>query len=85
MIYSLVVNPAAAAFRLVRGCGRAMVVASVLGGASGLGGFLVSAATDLPSGAVIVLFSSALVGVASLVAHARKRRGAGEERGSCVP
>jgi manganese/iron transport system permease protein len=71
MIYSLVVNPAAAAFQLVKGCGRAMALAMLLGAASGLGGFLLSAATDLPSGAVIVLLSSVLVGVAGLAAHAR--------------
>ena len=74
MIYSLVVNPAAAAFQLVRGCGRAMVLAMALGAASGLGGFLISAATDLPTGAVIVLFSSLLVGVAGLLAHLCGRR-----------
>jgi manganese/iron transport system permease protein len=73
MIYSLVTNPAAAAFQLVRGCGRAMGLAMVLGAASGLGGFLISAATDLPSGAVIVLCSSALVGVAALIAQVRRR------------
>jgi len=67
MIYSLVVNPAAAAFQLVRGCGRAMGLAMALGAASGLGGFLISAATDLPSGAVIVIFSSIMVAAAGLL------------------
>ena len=67
MIYSLVTNPAAAAFQLVKGCGRATVLAVALGAVSGLGGFLISAATDLPSGAVIVLFSSALVPVAAIL------------------
>ncbi|MBN1846289.1 MAG: metal ABC transporter permease [Sedimentisphaerales bacterium] len=61
MIYSLITNPAAAAFQLVRGSVRALLLALVLGGISGLGGFLLSAATDLPSGAVIVLVSSLLV------------------------
>lgn len=64
MIYSLITNPAAAAFQLVKGGGRAMVLASLFGVASGLGGFLLSAVTDLPSGAVIVLVSSLLVAVA---------------------
>ena len=54
-------NPAAAAFQLVRGSGRAIGLAVVFGAASGLGGFLLAAATDLPSGAVIVLVSSAFV------------------------
>ena len=65
MIYSLITNPAAAAFQLVKGSRRAMVVAVAIGAVSGLGGFLLSAVTDLPSGAVIVLVSSALVALAA--------------------
>jgi ABC-type Mn2+/Zn2+ transport system permease subunit len=34
---------------------------AAFGATSGLGGFLIAAATDLPSGAVIVLTSSALL------------------------
>jgi len=66
MIYSLITNPAAAAFQLVKGTGRAMLLAVAIGAASGLGGFLLSAVTDLPSGAVIVLLSSAFVAAAAL-------------------
>jgi len=80
MIYSLVVNPAAAAFQLVRGCGRAMVLAMILGGLSGLGGFLVSAVTDLPSGAVIVLVSSALVAGAAARSRIFARSGRNERK-----
>jgi manganese/iron transport system permease protein len=67
MIYSLITNPAAAAFQLVKGGRRTMLLATVIGAASGLGGFLISAVTDLPSGAVIVLVSSALVLVAATI------------------
>ena len=67
MIYSLISNPAAAAFQLVKGCRRVMIWSAALGAASGLGGFLISAATDLPSGAVIVLVSSAVLLAATLV------------------
>jgi manganese/iron transport system permease protein len=73
MIYSLVTNPAAAAFQLVKGCGRAMTLAVALGAVSGLGGFLISAVIDLPSGAVIVLFSSALVPMAAVLARFIRR------------
>lgn len=66
MIYSLVSNPAAAAFQIARGFGRVLVFSAILGAVSGLGGFLIAAATDLPSGAVIVLVSSALLGMAAL-------------------
>ena len=61
MIYSLISNPAAAAFQVARGCRRALLLSAVFGATSGLGGFLIAAATDLPSGAVIVLVSSALL------------------------
>ncbi len=64
MIYSLLTNPAAAASQLVRGCGRTVVVAGILGMVSGLGGFLLSAVTDLPTGAMIVILSSLLVAAA---------------------
>jgi manganese/iron transport system permease protein len=74
MIYSLITNPAAAAFQLVKGFRRALVLAVMLGAASGLGGFLISAATDLPSGATIVLLSSIFVALAGL-ARAFFRRG----------
>jgi manganese/iron transport system permease protein len=73
MIYSLMTNPAVAAFLLVRGHGRALLLASALGALSGVGGFLISAAADLPTGAVIVIFSSILVAVAALVRLARAR------------
>jgi manganese/iron transport system permease protein len=72
MIYSLITNPAAAAFQLVKGCARAALLAILLGAVSGLGGFLLSAATDLPSGAVIVLVSSAMVALAAIIRAIRQ-------------
>jgi manganese/iron transport system permease protein len=65
MIYSLLTNPAVAATRLVRGYGKVLCVSAGLGAVSGVGGFLISAVTDLPSGAVIVILSSALVALAA--------------------
>ena len=82
MIYSLIANPAAAAFQLVKGFRNAIYAAMLLGATSGLGGFLISSATDLPSGAIIVLFSSALVGLAALVrAMSSAFRGGGTQQG----
>ena len=69
MIYSLITNPAAAASRLVRGYGPTLLVSALLGAASGLGGFLISAATDLPTGAMIVILSSVLVVLAAALGH----------------
>jgi manganese/iron transport system permease protein len=75
MIYSLMVNPAAAAFQLVRGHGRALACSAALGAVSGLGGFLIAALLDLPTGAMIVILSSVLVGIAAVVARVRHRLG----------
>jgi ABC-type Mn2+/Zn2+ transport system permease subunit len=46
-----------------------LLLSAVFGAVSGLGGFLIAAATDLPSGAVIVLVSSALVGMAAVLSR----------------
>jgi manganese/iron transport system permease protein len=73
MIYSLLANPAAAAFQLTRGHGRALAASTCLGALSGLGGFLVAAWLDLPVGAMIVIVSSLLVVVAGAVSHLRSR------------
>lgn len=74
MIYSLVANPAAAAFQVCRGYARTLWVAAGLGAASGLGGFLAAALTDLPVGAMIVLVSAGLVGAAALLGRRRRAR-----------
>ena len=80
MIYSLISNPAAAAFQLARGCHRAPWWSAGFGAASGLGGFLIAAVTDLPSGTVIVLVSSVL-----LLAAAAARRLSVATRGQPRP
>jgi manganese/iron transport system permease protein len=74
MIYGLITNPAAAAFQLARGSGRATALAVLFGALSGLGGFLISAATDQPSGAIIVLASSLLVALSAAWSRLRLRR-----------
>jgi manganese/iron transport system permease protein len=61
LIYSLLINPAAAAFLLARRHGHVLAVSTILGAASGLGGFMLSAITDLPTGAVIVITSAILL------------------------
>jgi manganese/iron transport system permease protein len=65
MIYSLVTNPALAAFLLLKGHHRTLVLAVLLGSGVSLAGFLVSLYTDLPTGATIVILSSLLVGAAA--------------------
>ena len=74
MIYSLLANPAVAATRLVGGFGRTLLVSGLLGAASGLGGLLISALTDLPTGAMIVILSSLMVGVSAIVGRYLRSR-----------
>lgn len=64
MIFSLITNPAAAAYQICRGH-RAVVGASILIGVlSAVGGFAVSYLLDWPTGACIVLLSSVFFAVA---------------------
>jgi len=66
MIFSLITNPAAAAYQICRGH-RAVVVASTLFGiVSATGGFIFSYFLDLPTGACIVLASTGLFALAAL-------------------
>jgi len=69
MIYSLITNPAVAAFQLARGHDRTLALAVTLGGLTSLAGFLLAALVDLPTGATIVVLSSLVVGVAALIRH----------------
>ncbi len=64
MLYSLVTNPAVAALRVARGYRAALVLGTLFGAVSAVGGFLAAYWLDLPAGACIVLVSSALVGFA---------------------
>lgn len=73
MIYSLMVNPAAAAFQLAKGYARAALLAVLLGAISGLGGFLIALELRIPAGASIVILSSLLVAVAAGVAKLKRR------------
>lgn len=65
MIYSLLTCPATAAFQLSRGHRASIFIASLVGAACGLLGFLLSAWLDLPSGATTVLLAGASVGLAA--------------------
>jgi manganese/iron transport system permease protein len=77
MIYSLLINPAAAAFQLVKGHRKTLLLSAVFGAVSGLGGFLIALLAEIPTGAAIVILSSLLVMAACLVGNLRKRRRAG--------
>ncbi len=66
MIFSLITNPAAAAYQICRGH-RAVVLASTFFGVlSAVGGFIASYYLNLPTGACIVLASAAVFALAAL-------------------
>lgn len=72
MIYSLITNPALAAFQLARGHDRVLWLAVLLGGLTSLVGFLAAAHWDLPVGATIVILSSLLVGAGWMIGRRQK-------------
>lgn len=65
MIFSLITNPAAAAYQICRGHRSVVIVSTLLGVVSAVGGFLVSYRFDWPTGACIVLASTALFAMAA--------------------
>jgi manganese/iron transport system permease protein len=64
MIFSLITNPAAAAYQVCRGHRSVVVTSTLFGVVSAVGGFLVSYRFNLPTGACIVLTSAAVFGAA---------------------
>lgn len=72
LVYSLILNPAAAAYQLTYSLKRMLVLASAFGILSCWAGLVASYLFDLPSGASIVIVSSIIFGLA--VAFSPKRR-----------
>lgn len=66
LIYSLIINPAAAAYQLSYDLKRIFLMAGLLGVASCWLGLVVSYWLDIPSGAVIVIISTLVFGLATL-------------------
>jgi len=76
LVFSLIVNPAAAAYLLTYRLDRMFLIASAIGVASGLIGIAVSYWADLPSGASIVLVSTVLFAIAAALSPKRRARAA---------
>jgi len=72
LLYSLVCNPAIAALKIARGYRSALIISSLLGAFSALGGFAAAYIFDLPVGACIVLISSLLVCLFMLFSKRRR-------------
>lgn len=84
LIFSLVVNPPSAAYQLTWRLKTMFLLSALFGVVSCLVGLAVSWLTDAPSGAVIIITSSAIFGISLLLSPKRRPgRGArGEVRGS---
>jgi manganese/iron transport system permease protein len=74
LIFSLILNPAAAAYQLTYNMKKMFLLAAVFGVASGWAGLLLSYLFDLPSGATIVITSSIIFGICALFSPKRKTR-----------
>jgi len=72
LIFSLILNPAAAAYQLTYSMKRMFLLSAGFGVLSGLMGLLMSYLFDIPSGATIVITSSAVFGIATLLSPKRK-------------
>ncbi len=72
LIYSLILNPAAAAYQLTYSLKRMLLIASAFGVISCWAGLAASYLLDIPSGASIVITSSIIFGLATAFSPKRK-------------
>jgi manganese/iron transport system permease protein len=72
LIFSLILNPAAAAYQLTYSMKRMFYLAAAFGVLSGWVGLFLSYVLDVPSGALIVLTSAAIFFIASVFSPKRK-------------
>ncbi len=67
MIFALTINPAASAYQICRGYKSVVIVATFFGMISTVAGFLISYYCNIPTGASIVLTSTAIFAVCALI------------------
>jgi manganese/iron transport system permease protein len=72
LVFSLVINPAAAAQQLTYRLDRMLIIASALGVAAALVGLAASSAWPLPSGAAIALASTLIFGICFALSPKRR-------------
>jgi manganese/iron transport system permease protein len=66
LIFSLITNPAAAAYQLCSGLKAVAIVSVIFGVVSAIGGFFISFYLNLPTGACIVILSTVIFAAASV-------------------
>ena len=74
LVYTLIINPAAAAYQLTYNLRRMLVISSVFGVISCLVGLASSYFFNLPSGAAIVITSSIIFGISMVFSPKRKTK-----------
>jgi manganese/iron transport system permease protein len=77
MLFSMIVNPAAAAWQFTYRMNRLFLLSALFGVLSAVCGMLVSSLFNLPSGACVVVASSALFAVSLLFSPKRRHAGNG--------
>ncbi len=75
LIFSLILNPAAAAYQLTYSMKRMFLLSAVFGVTSGWLGLLFSYLFNIPSGATIVIVSSVIFMIAAIFSPKRKIKG----------
>jgi manganese/iron transport system permease protein len=75
LIFSLILNPAAAAYQLTYSMKRMFLLSAGFGVLSGLMGLLFSYLFNIPSGATIVVTSSVIFMLAAIFSPKRKVKG----------
>jgi manganese/iron transport system permease protein len=75
LIFSLILNPAAAAYQLTYSMKRLFLLAALFGVLSGWIGLVVSYLLNIPSGATIVIISSLIFVVASIFSPKKRLKG----------
>ena len=75
LIFSLILNPAAAAYQLTYNMKRMFILSATFGVLSGWIGLMLSYLFDVPSGATIVITSSVIFMVAAVFSPKRKVKG----------
>jgi len=73
LVFSLIINPAAAAYQLTYDLKKMFVLAAGFGILSGWAGLAFSTVLNLPTGAVIILTSSAIFLIAALFSPKKRR------------
>ncbi|HLA41584.1 MAG TPA: metal ABC transporter permease [Candidatus Glassbacteria bacterium] len=78
MLFSLIVNPAAAAWQFTYRLSAMFFLSALFGVASAASGIVLSSVYDLPSGACVVISSSAIFGFALAISPKRRQQGYGQ-------